>query len=110
MSGSGKGGKGAGKGGKGGKAPTSKKAPQSRSSRAGLQVQPKRMEQFKILMTESMERCEMRRFLLIIYLFFLLPVPRRAYSQVLEAACIIQPACRSDGRGLRRSDPGVLDG
>eukprot|EP01029_Cantina_marsupialis_P028060 TRINITY_DN774421_c0_g1_i1.p1 TRINITY_DN774421_c0_g1~~TRINITY_DN774421_c0_g1_i1.p1 ORF type:complete len:143 (+),score=54.32 TRINITY_DN774421_c0_g1_i1:83-511(+) len=47
---SGKGGKGmagkGGKGGKGGKAPTTKKAPQSRSSRAGLQFPVGRIHRF----------------------------------------------------------------
>jgi histone H2A len=44
---SGKGGKGkGGKGGKGGKAPTSKKAPQSRSSKAGLQFPVGRIHRF----------------------------------------------------------------
>jgi histone H2A len=46
MSGAGKGGKIGGKGGKGGKAPTSKKAPTSRSSRAGLQFPVGRIHRF----------------------------------------------------------------
>jgi histone H2A len=52
MSGKGKG----GKGGKGGKAPTSKKAPQSRSQRAGLQFPVGRIHRFLKSRVQTQQR------------------------------------------------------
>ena len=52
----GKGGKVGGKGGKGGKAPTSKKAPQSRSQKAGLQFPVGRIHRFLKARVTSSQR------------------------------------------------------
>ncbi|KAG5182370.1 histone H2A variant [Tribonema minus] len=56
MSGKGKGVGGAGKGGKGGKAPTAKKAPQSRSQRAGLQFPVGRIHRFLKSRVQTQQR------------------------------------------------------